>query len=168
MRKSSTTLFLLSIILVAVLPSQAQRRRSRRQIEKPEVKTSQIVSKNCISDEETEGCMIDPSAPEPEALKSLGKIRCSDCIISGKALTKPAPCYPQLAKVAHISGEIQVKIVVDEKGKIIWARALSGHLLLRQAAVRAACHARFSPSYVSENKVKLKTVGVITYNFKLP
>ncbi len=167
MRKVSVTLLPLSTILIAVLPSQAQRRRSRRQVKRPEIKLSQSASKNCISDEETEGCTIDPSAPEPEIGIPFDKIRCSDCIIFGAPLKKPAPCYPRLAKAANVSGEVQVKMIVNEEGKVIWARAISGHPLLHQAAVRAACRARFSPSYVIGRKMKVKAVGLITYNFRL-
>jgi TonB family protein len=169
MRKVEVKLLVvLSIISLLTTPlSHAQRRRSQRKIKKPQINLSQAASKDCISDEEIEGCTIDPSAPEPELGIPFSKIRCSDCIIYGKPLEKPAPCYPQLAKAANVLGEVQVKMVVDEKGKVIWAKAISGHPLLHRAAVRAACSTRFSPSYVIGRKMKVKTVGLITYNFKL-
>ncbi len=168
MRKVSIALLLLSIIIVAALPSQAQRRRSRRQIKKPQIKLTQTASKNCISDEEIEGCAIDPSAPEPETGLPNSKARCSDCIVFGKVIEKPAPCYPQEAKAENISGEVQVKMVVDEEGKVIWARAVNGHEMLQQAALRAACRTRFTPSTFIGRKIKVKAVGVMTYKFKLP
>lgn len=169
MRKVSVALLLLSIILVAALPSHAQRRRSRRQIKKPEITLlRQTASKTCIWDEETEGCAIDPSAPEPETGIPNSKARCSDCIVFGKVIEKPAPCYPQEAKAENISGEVQVKMVINEAGKVIWAKALSGHPMLQQAAVRAACRTRFTPSTFIGRKIKVKAVGVLTYKFKLP
>ena len=168
MRKVSVTLLLLSIILVAALPSQAQRRRSRRQIKNSEIKLSQTASKTCISNEETEGCAIDPSAPEPETGIPNSRVRCSDCVVYGKVIENPAPCYPHEAKAENISGEVQVKIVVDELGKVIWAKALSGHQTLQQAAVRAACRIRLTPSTLIGRKIKVKAVGVMTYKFKLP
>src|SRR6202521_1739166 len=163
MRKVSLTLLLLSLILVAALPSQAQRRSSGRQI-----KLSQTASKTCISNEETEGCAIHSSAPEPETGIPNSKVRCSDCVVFGKVIKNPAPCYPHDAKAENISGEVQVKIVVDELGKVIWAKALSGHQTLQQAAERAACRARFTPSTLIGRKIKVKAVGVMTYKFKLP
>jgi protein TonB len=43
------------------------------------------------------------------------------------------------------------------------ARAITGHPLLQQAAVQAAYGARFSPTLLSGQPVKV--TGVITYNF---
>ena len=58
-----------------------------------------------------------------------------------------------------------VQIVVDESGRVISASAVSGHPLLQQAAVAAARQARFSPTLLSGQPVKVS--GVITYNFVL-
>lgn len=168
MRKVSVTLLVVSVILAAALPSQAQHRRSRRQIKKSEIKLAETASKNCISDEETEGCVIDPSAPVPETGIPNSKVRCSDCIIFGEAIDKPAPCYPQAAKADNISGEVQVKIGVDEVGKVIWARAINGQPVLQPAAVRAACRTRFTRSTFIGRTIKVKAVGVMNYKFKLP
>jgi TonB family protein len=168
MRKLSVALIVLSVFLVADLSSQAQRRRSRRPVKIPQIKLSQPSSKICIADEETEGCAIDPSAPEPETGIPNSKVRCSDCVVFGKVIENPAPCYPHEAKAESISGEVQVRIVVDELGKVIWAKALSGHQTLQQAAVRAACRARFTPSTLIGRKIKVKSVGVLTYKFELP
>jgi protein TonB len=58
-----------------------------------------------------------------------------------------------------------VRVVVDEEGKVVKAEAVSGHPLLRDAAVTAARNTRFSPPRVQGQPVKLD--GVITYNFEL-
>ena len=155
------------ISLLGALPSQAQRRRPRSQIKKSQVVLSQTVSKDCISEGETEGCSIDLSTAEPETGIPNSNVRCSDCIIFGKAIHHPAPCYPQAAKAENISGEVQVKIVVDEEGKVIWARAINGHPMLHEAATKAACRTRFTPSTLIGRKTRVKAVGVMTYNFKL-
>jgi protein TonB len=73
-----------------------------------------------------------------------------------------------MAKAAKATGEVQVKMIVDEEGKVIWARAISGQPLLQPTAVRAACRERFSPSHVVGRNIKVKGAGLITYNFKLP
>ena len=61
---------------------------------------------------------------------------------------------------------IQVEVVVDENGKVISARALSGPTILRDVAVEAAYRARFSPTKLSGQPVKV--TGQINYNFTLP
>src|SRR5436309_2897890 len=59
-------------------------------------------------------------------------------IITGRAISKPAPPYPAIAKLARARGSVAVHLVVDEQGKVISARATSGHPLLRAVAVEAA------------------------------
>jgi protein TonB len=96
--------------------------------------------------------------PKPKTIVSGG-------VLNGKAISKPQPAYPQIAKAARASGTVTVQIVVDESGKVISASAVSGHPLLQQAAVAAARQARFSPTLLSGQPVKVS--GVITYNFVL-
>lgn len=96
--------------------------------------------------------------PKPSAPISGG-------VLNGKAISKPTPPYPAIAKAARASGTVTVQIVVDESGKVISAKAVSGHPLLQQAAVQAAYQARFSPTMLSGQPVKVS--GVITYNFVL-
>jgi protein TonB len=87
-------------------------------------------------------------------------------VLNGKAISKPQPAYPPIAKAARASGTVTVQIVVDESGRVISASAVSGHPLLQQAAVSAARNARFSPTLLSGQPVRV--TGVLTYNFVLP
>ena len=89
----------------------------------------------------------------------------SQGMLNGKAISKPAPAYPPIAKAARASGVVTVQIVIDESGKVISANAVSGHPLLQQSAVEVARQARFSPTLLSGQPVKVS--GVITYNFVL-
>ena len=56
-------------------------------------------------------------------------------------------------------------MLIDETGKVISAQAMSGHPLLRAAAVQAAQQALFTPTVLGGQPVKVS--GVITYNFVL-
>ncbi|MBA2378253.1 MAG: TonB family protein, partial [Blastocatellia bacterium] len=58
---------------------------------------------------------------------------------------------------------VTVQVVIDEAGNVISANAVNGHALLRPAAVAAARQAKFSPTMLSGQPVKVS--GVITYNF---
>lgn len=86
-------------------------------------------------------------------------------VLDGEAVYKPQPAYPAEAKAARAQGKVSVRVVVDEEGKVIKAEAVSGHPLLRDAAVTAARNTRFSPPRVQGQPVKLD--GVITYDFEL-
>ncbi|MDT5268964.1 MAG: periplasmic protein TonB [Acidobacteriota bacterium] len=96
--------------------------------------------------------------PKPKTVVSGG-------VLNGKAISKPQPAYPPIAKAARASGTVTVQILVDESGRVVSASAVSGHPLLQQAAVAAARQARFSPTLLSGQPVKVS--GVITYNFVL-
>jgi protein TonB len=84
-------------------------------------------------------------------------------MLNGKAVSLPKPAYPSIARAARASGAVTVQVTIDESGKVISARAVGGHPLLQQAAVQAAYGARFSPTLLSGQPVKV--TGVITYNF---
>lgn len=84
-------------------------------------------------------------------------------ILNAKAKSLPNPAYPAIARAAHASGTVAVEVVIDERGCVQSARAISGHPLLQQAAVEAACHASFAPTRLSGQPVKVK--GVLNYNF---
>jgi TonB family protein len=86
-------------------------------------------------------------------------------VLNAKTTSKPVPVYPAIAKQARATGAVTVKVIVGLAGKVIAAQAVSGHPLLRAAAVKAAREARFEPTYLDKEPVKV--VGVITYNFVL-
>ncbi|GEM_PF-1630826 len=48
------------------------------------------------------------------------------------------PVYPEAARREGIEGAVSVEVTIDEEGHVTSARAISGHPLLRQAAVDAA------------------------------
>ena len=64
-----------------------------------------------------------------------------------------------------MSGIVSVEVIVDETGKVISAVATSGPTPLREVAVQAALHARFSPTKLSGQPVKV--AGLINYKFAL-
>ena len=86
-------------------------------------------------------------------------------VLNGKATNLPKPIYPELAKRAGATGTVSVEVVIDETGKVVSARATNGNAMLQQAAVQAARQAKFSPTLLSGQPVKVQ--GTITYNFEL-
>jgi TonB family protein len=84
-------------------------------------------------------------------------------ILNGKAISLPKPEYPAEARAAGASGTVMVQVTIDEAGNVITAKAISGHPMLQQICVNAAFGARFSPTSLMGEPVKV--TGVITYNF---
>jgi protein TonB len=103
-----------------------------------------------------------PPKPTPEPKKN---VTISGGVLNGKAISRPTPPYPPIARAARASGTVVVQVTVDESGKVVSAHALSGNPLLQQAAVQTAYSWRFSPTLLSGQPVKV--TGQITFNFNL-
>jgi TonB family protein len=84
-------------------------------------------------------------------------------VMNGKALTLPQPAYPALARAAHVSGTVTVQVLIDEQGNVSAAHVVDGHPLLHSVCVAAARQARFSPTLLEGEPVRV--TGVIEYNF---
>jgi TonB family protein len=82
-----------------------------------------------------------------------------------KAKERPLPPYPLLAKVARAESAVIVEILVSKTGDVICARSLSGHPLLRAAAVAAAVNWKFEPIEAAGKPAK--AVGTVAINFQL-
>lgn len=83
----------------------------------------------------------------------------------GAVVSKPQPPYPAVAKAARVSGTVVVWVVVDEEGKVVAAQVVSGHPLLRPSTLQAAREARFQPTLLDGQPIRV--LGTITYNFHL-
>ena len=110
---------------------------------------------------------IDAGAPPPAQVpvhKTPPPVQ-SKGVIMSLAISLPKPVYPVLAKQAHVQGIVTVQVLVDESGRVMSAKAVAGHPLLLVAAQQAAMQAKFSPTKLGDQPVKVS--GVITYNFVL-
>jgi periplasmic protein TonB len=98
-----------------------------------------------------------PRPPTTETLPSR--------ILVSKAVNLPQPPYPLIAKQTRTQGAVNVQILIDENGRVISAHAVAGNAMLAHAAEEAALRARFTPTILNNQPVKVQ--GVITYNFVL-
>jgi protein TonB len=104
-----------------------------------------------------------PPPPPPTPRKNIPS-RISGGVVNGKAISLPKPAYPAAARAVNAKGSVNVAVVIGKNGNIISASAVSGHPLLRSAAVSAARRARFAPTFLSGQAVEVS--GVIVYNFQ--
>jgi TonB family protein len=111
--------------------------------------------------------VVDVGTPPPAALPVHPPVPrvISKGPITGLALILPKPPYPPIARQAGAHGPVNVQVLIDETGKVISAKAISGNPLLMHAAQQAALAARFTPTRLGDQVVKVS--GVITYNFVL-
>ncbi len=92
-------------------------------------------------------------------------VRKSGIALEQEATKQIEPVFPPIAKAARASGEVKVEVTIDKAGKVISARVLSGHPLLRDSALAAARQWEFKPTMASGRPAKVS--GILTFNFVL-
>jgi len=100
-----------------------------------------------------------PPTPAPAPRVSKG-------VLTGEAVTKVQPTYPSIAKQINAAGEVQVAILINENGRVIEAKAVKGHPVLRAAAEDAARKWVFRPTLLDGKPVKQP--GTLTFVFTAP
>ncbi len=81
-----------------------------------------------------------------------------------KKLTDVKANYPPIAKMQKITGNVDVRVLVDENGNVIEAKAISGPAILQQEAANAAKKTKFIPAEI--NGIKVKCYYTLTFTFK--
>jgi TonB family protein len=124
-------------------------------IQAKSIPTSQGVSKGTVESSSPAGVPNDDGSSPVQA-----------GVLNGKALNLPKPPYPWIAQYAFARGAVVVHVMIDEEGNVISARAVSGHPLLQAVSVAAAREAKFTPTILSGQPVKVN--GTIRYEFVAP
>jgi protein TonB len=110
--------------------------------------------------------IVDDPPPVPDPTPVVPRVLKVSKVLNSEALVLPRPPYPTLAKQIRLQGTVVIQVLIDESGKVLSAKPVSGHPMLIGDSQRAALQARFSPTTVNGQPVKVS--GVITYNFVLP
>jgi len=83
--------------------------------------------------------------------------------INGGVLNGKAIYLPQPEGSGEATGVVLVQVLIDEQGSVVESRAVSGPQHLHASAVSAAKLARFTPTTLMGEPVKV--AGTISYNF---
>src|SRR5688572_23453999 len=83
--------------------------------------------------------------------------------LNAKAIDLPKPIYPGEARKAKVTGQVKVRVIVAETGKVLSADIVSGPKQLWMAAIEAARQARFNPTLIGGSAVKI--TGILSYDF---
>ena len=137
----------------------------------PQEKTLDPNTQNTVQPEGEATLPATPTTPEAsatpatppntrQALTEAGKKGpINGGMLNGKAIYLPVPEAP----AGDANGVVIVAILVDEQGSVVDARAVSGPQHLQPAAVAAARLARFSPTLLMGEPVRVS--GTLSYNF---
>jgi protein TonB len=107
----------------------------------------------------------DPGATQITAATHSIVPRASAGIMAASVIFSPAPEYPPAASAAHVHGEVTVRAVVDPDGNVIYARAVSGPPLLRDAAKEAVEHWRYRPLLHNGKPIAVTTTAILDFKF---
>ena len=109
------------------------------------------------------GIIGSTTVPVPRAAPQ--RIRVSQGVVEGNAISQPKPLYPSMAKMARVQGQVVLQAIISKTGVIENLRVVSGHPMLQQAAVDAVRQWRYRPYLLNGEPVEVETT--ITVNFTL-
>ncbi len=87
-----------------------------------------------------------------------------DNVLLGNAISRVEAAYPPTARMMGAYGTVRVQVTISESGRVIDAKAISGHEALRSAAVAAALKWVFKPTTL--NGAPIKVQGILNFNFR--
>lgn len=85
-------------------------------------------------------------------------------VLNGKVVSEVLPAYPQKAKDKNTEGQVEVEVLANEDGEVIFANPLSGPEELWAESVKAAVRSRFTPTTLARQPVKI--TGRLIWDFK--
>jgi protein TonB len=94
-----------------------------------------------------------PTAPPPVH----GVLNIGGRVQAAKLITKVPPVYPDVARQARISGTVELQVLINPTGHIQSAAVVSGHPLLRQAALDAVIQCVYQPTLLNNQPVSVNT-----------
>lgn len=99
-------------------------------------------------------------APPP---KPAAPLRVGGNVMAAKEIYAPAPQYPQIARMAHVSGTVVLHAVIAENGTIQSLTFISGPALLRNAAMETVRTWRYQPTQLDGQAVKVDTTISVVF-----
>lgn len=134
-----------------------------------QITASEKVNLKANKESNRKNIVSEANSYEDECLKAEypeRKNRISAGVMNGKAIDIPKPEYPDELKEKNISGKVKAEVVIDEEGKVIWAKVDNGHLELQTLVKTVVCKAHFKAPTISG--IPYSVSGIIIYNFVLP
>ncbi len=81
----------------------------------------------------------------------------SSGVATGMLIRSTPPVYPPLARTAHVAGTVELRATISTSGTIKDLHAVSGPVMLRQAAADAVRNWRYKPYRLNNQAVEVET-----------
>jgi TonB family protein len=79
--------------------------------------------------------------------------------------SKVEPNYPQMARIAHIQGDVTIRVLIDKEGHVAKLKAVGGHPILIQSAMDAVKQWVYKPYQVEGKPAEVQ--GAVVVRFRL-
>lgn len=100
-----------------------------------------------------------PVAHSKQPIRVGGKVR------RPQPIRQVPPRYPALARDAHMTGEVVIDAVLDERGNVTDMKVLSGPPLFYSAALAALAEWKYEPTYLNDEPISVQLI--VTISFRL-
>jgi periplasmic protein TonB len=100
-----------------------------------------------------------PERIQRELVKMGGKI------LDARLIRRVIPAYPYMAKIARISGPVDLEATIDEEGNVTNLHVLRGHVLLREAAFEAVSQWKYQPLILNGEPVAVLASITVVFRF---
>lgn len=88
----------------------------------------------------------------------------SSGVATGMLIQRTPPEYPPIAKTAHVAGTVELHATIATDGTIKDLHAVSGPLMLRQAALDAVRNWRYKPYKLNNEPVEVETTVNVVFS----
>lgn len=95
---------------------------------------------------------------------AAGPVHVSSGVLEGQIILKRQPVYPPIAIAAHIEGTVILQATISKTGAIEHLHVLSGHPMLRQAAIDAVSQWRYRPYVLNGQPVEVETTVNVVFS----
>jgi protein TonB len=109
------------------------------------------------------GGIIGSAAPPPK-VATPQKLRVSSGVADGLKIHDVTPAYPQMARIAHIQGDVLLQATISKSGVIENLRAVQGHPILIQAAMDAVKQWKYKPYILNGEPVEVETTIKVQFH----
>jgi protein TonB len=85
-------------------------------------------------------------------------------LMQAKLISQTVPVYPADAKSARISGTVELAAVIGQDGHVQELKVVSGHPLLRMAALDAVKTWVYEPTLLNERPISVSTTIDVVFS----
>ncbi len=100
----------------------------------------------------------------PPAARSRQPVRVGGRVRRPQLIKQVAPRYPVLARDAHLSGDVVIDAILDERGNVTEMKIISGLPLFYSAALSALSEWKYEPTYLNDEPISVQLIVTITFH----